>query len=164
MARVWLRALSRPALVAIVLGAALSVMCTGIITPRLWLGSALCWAFVPALQALTALVFLRTRRLPLPAFVEVLFRTHRPWTLWYLAVAGLLLVWPHVPPLWFELTALVPLVLTFRLLVALCVNVLGVDRKAAIRRVAAHQAATLLLIAFTQLPSLLPRAVGLLQR
>jgi hypothetical protein len=164
MARVWLRALSGPALVAAVLGAALSVMCTGIITPRLWLGTAMCWIFVPALQALTALVFLRTRRLPLPAFLDVLFRTHRPWTLWYIAVAGLLLLWPQVPPFWFEVTALVPLVLTFRLLVALCVDVLGVDRQAAIRRVAAHQVATVLLIVCAQLPSLLPRALGLLQR
>jgi hypothetical protein len=139
-------------------------MCTGIITPSLWLGSGLCWAFVPALQALTGLVFLRRGRLSLPAFLDALFQTHRPWTLWYLAVAGVVLVWPRVPPLLFESTALIPLALTIRLLVRLSVDVLGVDRSTAIRRIVAHQAATVALIASTQLPSLVPRVIALVQR
>lgn len=164
MTHVWLRALSRPLLVTIVLGAALSVMCTGILTPRLWLGTAVCWAFVPLLQALTGLVFFKTGRLPLPAFLDALFQTHRPWSLWYLAVAGVVLVWPPVPPLWFEVTAVIPLVLTSRLLVDFLVRVLGVEHRVALRRVAAHQVTSVLLIVFTQLPAILPRAIGLLAR
>lgn len=168
MARVWVRALSGPVLVAVVIGAVVSVMCTGIITPRLWLGSAVCWSFVPVLQSITGLVFLnhgRTRR-TIPVFLDRLFNTHRPWTLWYLAVAGALLVWPTASPLAVEVSALVPLGLTVPLLIRLCVDTLGVDRATAVRRVAAHQVATgVIILGYVQATSqLVPRVIGLLQR
>jgi hypothetical protein len=164
---VWFRALSRPALVAIVLGATVSILCTGILTSGLWLGSTVCWAFVPALQALIGVAVLRQPgRQSVPAFIEELFSTHRPWTAWYLAIAAAALVYPRLGPTIIEITALVPLAFTAARLLDLCTSRLGMDRRTAWRRVLAHQFVTysIVLVYIQMASALAPRAIALFQR
>lgn len=137
------RLVGRMALVALVIGTSLSVSATGRIDLWLVLSTSLGWGFVPALQLLTGLILVRGLGGKEPALAAY-FDTHTPWSLWIVGVHALfLLVAPaRDEALWTALTAVIPAILTVRLLLGLCERDLGMARHVARRRVAAHQAAT----------------------
>src|SRR5688500_5044333 len=80
----WTRVAARAAFVAIVIGAATSRPATGRATRGLTLSGTLCWTFVPALQAATAAVLVRSaprRPRPMARSIELLFIGHGPYSI-----------------------------------------------------------------------------------
>ena len=142
-----MRLVGRMALVALVIGTSLTVSATERIDLWLVLSTSSSWVFVPVLQLLTGLILVRGVSGKGPALAAY-FGTHVPWSLWIIAVHALLFV---VGPardeaLWLAVTAVIPAVLTVRLLLALCEREWGIPRDVARRRVAAHQALSYLLV------------------
>jgi hypothetical protein len=140
-----LAALRRPALVALVLGVAAAMGATGRVTPALLLSTVVCWSFVVVLQMVIALLLIAgpaRRTVGIARALDLFFAGHAPWSLWMLAVVA----WapspvgrPLLPAL---LAALVPLVLTPRIVSAFFQEVLEMDPRDAMTRAAAHQALT----------------------
>jgi hypothetical protein len=86
----WRAVLLRPAFVALVIGAFVTLTNSGQLYPTLLLGTALAWAWVPALQLLVATPLIalgRRRPLPLSSALDLFFLGHAPWSLWLL-IAG----------------------------------------------------------------------------
>ena len=143
----WPRALATPVLVAMIFGIAMSVAATGRISVPLFLAETLYWSFVPLLQLATASALIASapeRRVDFPRALELAFDGHGPWSLWIvcaalaqLAAAGQAAVYA---------TALIPFAWTTWILLAFADHVLAVPGRRAAVRVAAHQAATVLLI------------------
>jgi len=140
-----LTAIRRPALAALVIGAAIAMGATGHVTPRLLLSTTLCWAFVVLLQVGIALPLIGGPSRPtvgLSRAIDLFFASHAPWSVWLLAAA----VWAPSPlgrPLMPVLvSAPVPLVLTIRMINAYFREVLELDPRDARARTILHQAAT----------------------
>jgi hypothetical protein len=97
----WRALVVRPVLVAGVNGLAVTLSAAGELFPTLWLGSALTWAWAPALQMLLAaplIVLARAlggSRLRLSSALDLFFLGHGPWSLWLMG-AGVALGW-HLP-------------------------------------------------------------------
>ncbi len=160
-------AIWRILLVACTLGAAVPALAAGVITPGLFVGSAICWAFVPALQWLIAVALVRSVKVrPRRRALALLFLGHAPWSLWVLAAGAFGLVVPFIDSTTLAVTAIVPLVLTLRILDAFCREVLQLPRAAARRRLLAHQAVTWgVVFVYVQAASqFLPRVIGVFQR
>jgi len=140
------RALSRPALTLLILGAASAAGSTGRVDAALVLSGTLCWSFVVAIQIAAAVVFIRSARpsdVDTRRALELLFLAHGPWSLWILAVAAAAMAVPSIVSLNVILAgALVPSAWTAALLVAFCRRVLNDDRRRALRRTAGHLAVT----------------------
>jgi hypothetical protein len=137
------------ALVALVLGTATSVAATGRITVGLLASGTVCWSAVPLLQLCTGVLLVRGARLPPTSGLERYFQTHRPWSLWLLGFAGMVLLLPD-PGRWLvpmASTFVVPLVLTFRRLAALCRVEFGFSAAVARRRTLVHQVVTVACLA-----------------
>jgi len=157
-----LRALRRPALVALVLGTSEAIAATRHVTPGLLLSTTLCWAFVVLLQiaiALSLMAGASRRTVGLPRAIDLFFASHVPWSLWILAAAA----WapsavgrPFTPLL---IAAAVPAVLTPRMIAAFFREVLEMDPREARARTAVHQALTwgLLVLLFGTAVALVPR-------
>ncbi len=157
----------RVLLVACTLGAAVPALAAGQITPALFAGSAICWAFVPALQVLTGLALVGTApAVPRRRAVALLFLGHAPWSVWVLAMGALGLVVPMLGLGALAISALVPLALTLRILDAFCREVLRLPRAVARRRVLAHQALTWTMVfLYLQTASqFLPRLIGVFRQ
>jgi hypothetical protein len=165
------RVVGRMALVALVIGTAVTVSATERVTLSLVLAGGIGWSFVPVLQALTGILLVRNPGpgASVPSLATALdryFATGWPWSLWILGVHGAFLMIPATRSFgWLlGLTAVAPMVWTVRRLLVLCRNDLGMGRAKAWRRVALHQAVTCLLIlayiAFAV--ALWPRIVGVL--
>ena len=140
-----LTAARRPALVAVVIGAATALGATGHVTPRLLLSTTLCWALVVVLQVAIAVAVIAgpsRRTVGLSRALDLFFASHAPWSLWLLAAAA----WSPSPlgrPLTPVLvSAVVPLGLTVRMLAAYFREVLELDPRHARLRTIAQQAAT----------------------
>ena len=155
-------AVRRPLLVAAVLGASMAISATGGVTPSLLLSTTICWSLVVLIQVAVALSFIATatpRTVGLPRALDLFFASHAPWSIWMLVVAA----WGASPlgrPSWPMLaTAAVPITLTLRTLVAFFREVLGMNPRHAIARVAAHQAITwsLFVVLFGTAVQLWPR-------
>ena len=153
-------------LVAAIIGTSVTVTATEHVDAWLVLSGTLGWSFVPLLQLATGLVLVRGSRERMSHALGRYFATHRPWSLWILAVHATLLL---VPPLrGYSLalvaTAAVPIWLTIRLLIRVCQESVGLPRPAALRRVAEHQALTVaLIVVYVQFAvALWPRIVGVL--
>jgi len=138
-------ALRRPALAAVVIGAAIALGATGHVTPRLLLSTTLCWALVVVLQVAIAVAVIAgpsRRTVGLSRALDLFFASHAPWSLWLLAAAA----WSPSPlgrPLTPVLvSAVVPLGLTVRMLAAYFREVLELDPRHARLRTIAQQAAT----------------------
>lgn len=149
-------------LVALVIGASVTVSATERVTLSLVLGGAIGWSFVPVLQLLTGLLLVRKLDLRL---LDRYFATHWPWSIWIIAAHAMFLLsagsrgWG----IWVAVTATVPILWTIWLLFAFCREELGLDVRQRRRRVALHQAATcVLLVAYISVAvALWPRIVGL---
>jgi len=160
---------SRPALTALVMGAASAFAATGHVTLGLLISGFVCWAFVPVLQMATAAVILRppaARPLPLARRLELWFMGQAPWSLWILTVTLLIGnagAWSRLEGTIIA-TALVPLIWTSVIAAAFCRVVLGDSRRAAMARTATHQAMTwtLVLLYFGWAVALQPRIAAFL--
>jgi hypothetical protein len=141
-----MRLISRMVLIAMVVGTATSVAATGRITILLLASGTACWSVVSLVQLCTGVLLVRGATVPLRRGLERYFGAHGPWSLWLLAIAGMVLLLPDpggwIVPL--ALTFVVPLVFTFRRLDALCRLELGFSAAVARRRTLLHQGVTLL--------------------
>ena len=158
------RALRRPLLVGVVLGACVALTATREAPAVLLVSTTLSWSIVVAAQVLIALALIGG---PARATVGVapargrFFAGHAPWSRWMLA----LVAWAPVPggrPLTPVLVAaLLPLGLTVRIIAAHFQHVLALDRGTALRRTILHQALTwgLLLGIYGVAVALYPRVV-----
>lgn len=153
-------------LVAAVVGVSVTVTATERVDLWLVLSGVLGWSFVPALQLATGLVLVRGSREPLGTSLAWYFAAHWPWSLTILtAHAALLMIpWFRGHAFWLAGLTLLPIVVTIRLLLALCKGPLRMDPRQARRRVAEHQLLTLLLIVLyvSIAIALWPRVVGVL--
>jgi hypothetical protein len=171
--------LGRMALIALVIGTAVTVSATERVTISLVAAGAIGWSFVPVLQLLTGWLLLSGPVVaggPVPGVatgpvpgsglaLDRYFATHWPWSLWILAVHGGFLMLPAIRTvgLLFVVTAAVPVIWTVRLLLVFCRDELRMSRRQSWRRVALHQAVTYLLVFgyITFAVALWPRIVGL---
>jgi hypothetical protein len=140
-----LGALRRPLVAAIALGVSVAIAGTGHVTPLLVLSATVCWSFAIAIQAAIAIALIAgpaRRTVGLPRAFDLFFASHVPWSLWFLAAAA----WaPHpldrpMTPL--LVAAVVPIVLTPRMIAAFFREVLEMDPRDARARTAVHQAVT----------------------
>src|SRR3954469_19312259 len=86
-----LAALRRPALVAVVVGAATAIGATRHITPFLLLSTTACWMFVVLLQLAVALPLVAgpaRRTVGPPRATDLFYASHGPWSLWLLVAAA----------------------------------------------------------------------------
>lgn len=160
--------LSRMALIALVFATAMSVAATGRLTLGLLISTFLCFSFAPLLQLATGLLMLRGSRVNRRAALDGYFATHRPWSLWMLLLAGIVVLLPNPGGATYvmALTAIVPAALTVRGLLRFSRNVLGDSSRTAWWRVGRHQAATaLILVVYLDLSvALWPRVLAVLGR
>ena len=160
-----MRLVQQLALIALVIGTSVAAAATERVTVTLVLTSALAWSFVPLIQLLTGLWLVRGaaagRRLEA---IERYFDTHRPWSLWILAVHAMFLLWPQSRgfALFVLPSCLLPAALTARALTRLCREVLRTPPSVARREVMVHQSLTWLVIVSyaTWASAYLPRLVG----
>jgi len=142
----WLRALERPALVAVIIGTAATVSSARRAPLGLVLMGIVCWSFVLVLQWLIGLTVIgraRGRPMSVPRCVELLFLGHLPWTLWTLVMVGLYMFTPFAIGLAAQVLSLViPAVWTTVIVWAFCRTALGCTPARARVLTVAHQAMT----------------------
>ena len=142
----WLRALERPALVAVIIGTAVTLSSARRVPFGLVLMGIICWAFVPLVQWLIGLVVIgraRGRPMSLPRSLELLFAGHLPWSLWTLVMVGLYTFTPVPIVLTAQvLSLLVPAVWTTIIVSSFCRTALGCTPARARMLTVAHQAMT----------------------
>jgi hypothetical protein len=162
-----IRLVSQLFLTALVVGLAAATSAAGRVTWPLLASTTLCWAFVPVLQGITASVVLLSapRRPPLVQGLTGWFALQRPWSLYLLAAAAVIMFFPRIPMEFVLAGALIAGVLTSRALIRFAVTHLGDTRRAAVRRVAMHQAVTFAVIFmyFATAVSLTPRILAWLK-
>jgi hypothetical protein len=143
----WLRALTVPALVAVLLGLTTATAAAGHVSARLVLSEIVSWAFVPLLQLATGAILIRSARartVGMARAMELLFAAHGPWSLWLVGTALWQLSGPTLEAV--IASAVVPHAVTAYLLLVYGREVLGLTPSQARRKVFAHQTATVLLI------------------
>jgi hypothetical protein len=142
----WLRAFERAALVAVIIGTAVTMSSARRVPLGLVLMGIVCWSFVPLVQWLIGLVVIgraRGRPMSVPRCLELLLLGHLPWSLWTLVLLGFY-TFTRLP---IGLTAqvlslLIPGVWTTFILFAFCQTALGCTPTRARVLTAAHQAMT----------------------
>lgn len=141
--------LGRPALVALVVGALITLGNAGQLLPTLLVGSVLSWSWVPALQLVVSAPLIaaaRRRKVALSAAIDLFFMGHLPWSLWLLALAGWLLArFPQGLSGASNLrgmaaTALLPILWTWVITFSFCRTVLALPRWLCAVWVLAYQA------------------------
>jgi hypothetical protein len=140
-------AVRRPALVALVLGAATAVSSTGHLTIRLLIGGIVCWSFVPLLQMAIAAAIMRSaasQSIALPRRLDLWFMGHAPWSLWIIAAMSTMGAAPMAAHVEWAImaSAVVPIVWTSIIGAAFCRVVLGDSAAVALARTALQQAVT----------------------
>ncbi len=157
-------AMRRPLVATMVIGASTAIGATGHVTPALVASTTLCWMFVVLLQLMIALTLIAApaqRTVGLARGLDLFFAGHAPWSLWMLAAVA----WAPSPvgrPLTPVLVAaLVPIVLTPRIISAFFREVLEMDPRHAAARTAVHQAITwgLALFLYGMVVALRPRVL-----
>ena len=96
----WRRALERPALVAVIVGTAVTLSSAERVPVGLVAMGILCWSFVPALQLLVGAIvsgMAPSRSIGMARSIELLFMAQLPWSLWVLAMTGLHDVYRRAP-------------------------------------------------------------------
>jgi len=137
---------------SVLTGAAAAYSATGRITLSLAASLAVTWMFVPILHVLIARALMRRH-------VGLFLIGHAPWSLWIIAAAAMTGSFGYAAYWWMLLLAVVPIVLTLRIVYGFSVEVLRLAPRAALGRTLLHQAATWLVAAIY-----LDRAVGLMPR
>ena len=154
-------------LLALVIGTVTAVLGTGRVTIPLVASTTVVWCWIPLLQLLTGLLFIRGTRLPLSQALARYFQTGRYWSCWLLLFAGAVLLAPQPFTVLnlLKATALIPLLLTARALVEAGMDICGDTRPAARRRVVMHQALTyaVFLVYFGWAVALGPRIASLVR-
>jgi hypothetical protein len=142
----WLRALERPALVAAIIGTAVTMASARRVPLGLVVMGIVCWSFVPIAQWLIGVAVIgpvRGRPLSVPRSLELLFLAHLPWSLWTLVMLGLDTFTPIPMPAAVQaLSLLIPAVWTTVILSAFCRTVLGCTPARARMVTTVHQAMT----------------------
>ncbi len=144
------------------IGCAASVAATNRITPGLALGLAASWMFVPLTQVLIATLIVATARAPRirgTRAVALLLRGHAPWSLFLIVSAGIVSVGGYPAYRVMTAAAIVPLLLTLRIVHAFAREVLDDGARGAVVRALVHQALTWVVAA-----AYLDKAVGLVPR
>ena len=140
------RALSRPALSLLIVGAASGAASTGRVDAQVVLSGALCWSFAIAIQVMASILLVRSapdRHLDVRRSLELWFLGHAPWSLWILTVAAVVFTVPALVSLEVALlSATVPSVWTAAVVYAFGRHVLRSDRRRALWQTAVHQAVT----------------------
>jgi hypothetical protein len=162
---VMLSLVGRMALVALVIGTAVTTSATERVTLSLVLAGAIGWSFVPLLQLFTGWMLVRGFAQDRVRLLNRYFATHWPWSLWILASYALLLMFPGTRrfAFWITLTAALPVLWTFHLLLRFCREELRLGILRSWTRVATHQAVTYTIV-FAYIfvaVSLWPRILGL---
>jgi|SRR5688572_22100775 len=155
------------ALTAVVIGTATAVLGTGRVTVPLIAGTTFIWIWIPLVQLLTGLLFVRDARVPLVEALTRYFETGRYWSCWLLLFTVVLLLGPR-PFAIFDCavaTAVIPVLLTTRALMRVARDVCGATDRSARRRVLLHQAIThtVLVCYFGWAVALGPRIVALVR-
>ena len=125
----WLRALERPALVAVIVGTAITMSAARRVPVGLVTMGIVCWSFVPLIQwMIGAAVIGRTygRPMSMPRCLELLFVGQLPWSLWILARFGTTaLATVNIGRTWEVLSLLIPGIWTTIIVFAFCRTALG---------------------------------------
>lgn len=160
-------ALRRPALLAVVIGASLTMSATGRADAPTLLSVTLYWSVVPAMQLLIALVLVRSasgRLVSMSRAIDLCFMANGPWSLWFVASAGWsLFTLPLARPMAAVLlAAAIPGAWTPVLMFSFCRTVLNDPAPRALRRTIAHQAAiwTIVVVAIAEAVQLWPRILA----
>jgi hypothetical protein len=138
-----LAALRRPALAAIVAGAAISLTATGRVTAPLLLGTTLYWSFAFAWQVAVAAIMTRRADTPLTMSqrLDLLFTGQAPWSLWLLIATAWIRLMPGLSDLYVVLcTTAVPAAWTSAVIYGFYTGALGLTQRGAIVRTLLHQA------------------------
>jgi len=140
-----LSAARRPLLVALVLGVSTAIAATRSVTPALVASTTLAWSYVVIAQLAIAVPLIAgpaRRTVGLARAIDLFFAGHAPWSLFMLLAAA----WGFLPggsPAWpLAAAALIPCVLTARIVGAFFLEVLALDARAARRRTVLQQAVT----------------------
>jgi hypothetical protein len=138
-------ALRRPVLVAVVIGTSVAILATRHVTPALVLSTTVTWSYIVIVQLAIALALLvpRARRtVGLARALDLFFAGHAPWSLFALFAA----LWAPMPtgrPTWvLNAAAVIPMLVTPRIVLAFFEEVLQLGRRAAWRMTLIQQAMT----------------------
>jgi hypothetical protein len=135
-------ALRRPALAALVAGAAVGITATGRITAPLLVSTTLYWSFAVAWQVAVAMMTTAATKAPLTATqrLDLFFAGNAPWSLWMLTVAAWSRLFPAQTDLYVILcTAAVPAMWTWGIVYGFCTGALGLAPRTALLRTVCHQ-------------------------
>jgi hypothetical protein len=140
-----LAALRRPAIAAVVLGVSVAIAASGRATPALVISTTITWSYVVLVQIAIALAVIAPaarRTIGLARALDLFFAGHAPWSLFLLGAAAITPLPPGWPARPLALLALVPFVLTLRIVAAFFVEVLAMERRTARRMTILHQGVT----------------------
>ena len=151
--------------VSILTGAAMSVAATGRVTAGLLASLSLSWMFVPLLHVVTAAGLAASSPAPRARrtrAIALLLTGHAPWSLWVLGAGALSAVCGYPGYRVALVLAVVPFVLTIRIVHAFCLDVLQTSPRGALIRTLTHQTVTWLVAAvyLDRAVSLVPRIQG----
>jgi|RhiMethySRZTD1v2_1073278.scaffolds.fasta_scaffold00203_19 hypothetical protein len=142
----WVRAFERPALIAVIIGVAVTMSSAGTVPFGLIVMGIVLWSFVPIVQLLIGTIVIgqaRGRPMSLPRCLELLFIGHLPWSLWTLVMIGLFTFTPLPIGVAIRgLSLLIPGVWTTMIVFAFCRTALGCTPRRARILTAAHQVMT----------------------
>jgi hypothetical protein len=139
----WRRALERPALVAVIVGTAVTLSSADRVPIGLVAMAILTWSFVPMLQLLVGAIvsgIAPARSISMARSSELLFMAHLPWSLWVLVMTGLpAFTYVPLPQSVQVVSLLIPGVWTSMIVLAFCRAVLGCATRGARWLTALHQ-------------------------
>ncbi len=142
----WRRALERPALVAVIVGTAVTLSSADRVPIGLVAMAILTWSFVPMLQLLVGAIVSGIAPDQVDHMArssELLFMAHLPWSLWVLVMTGLpAFTYVPLPQSVQVVSLLIPGVWTSMIVLAFCRAVLGCATRGARWLTAAHQTMT----------------------
>ncbi len=160
----------RPLFVALLQGVAISMAATESVAVPVVASVTACWAIAVAVQAVAALLLIRSAPAPrvgVNGALDLFFLGHAPWSLWLLVSAASMVLASSIGLLrWVALaTMIVPAALTPRIVAAFDEAVLGSTRRAAVRRAILHQGLiwTTLFVYIAAGIGLWPRVIGVFQ-
>ena len=153
--------------VSVLIACTASVASTGRVTLPMIASLTIGWMFVPLTQVLIGAALVATARSPRDGgkgALALLLRGHAPWSLFLIAASGAIAaaaVFGRGYPVYRIATfgAIVPLLLTLRIVHAFSIEVLRTSARGAVVRAVAHQGLTYLVAA-----AYLDRAVSLVPR